>query len=203
MDEALRRAEVPVDPAEIHGSLCGLLCVLGSAGKSAWLADTLADSSDPEEEDEAEAGLESESVHWPEPDPAVRDGLMAAMDALAGATAGALEAAAMDFQPLLPGDDEALADRVDGLAQWCQGFNHGLYVAAHIADAHAELDSGDTAEIIRDFAELAQAGMDGEAADADGEAAYAELVEFVRVSVQLVYEELTAARLRVESAARH
>lgn len=198
-----------MDPAEIHGSLCGLLCVLGVAGKSVWLADTFADAADPEDGDAGEpvAGPAPEPASGPAdaPDagPVVLGDLKSALDALADATAEALDDVAMGFQPLLPSDDESLADRVDGLAQWCQGFNHGLFVAARIADAQLELDSGDTAEIVRDFAELAQAGMDDEPADAGGEAAYAELVEYVRVSVQLVYEELTAARSRVASAARH
>lgn len=194
IDRALRRSEAPADPAEIHGSLCGLLCVLGSAGKSVWLADTLADTADPE--------AEPDPLQIPAGPVALAD-LATALDALAEATAIALEAGVMGFQPLLPADEDALADRVDGLAQWCQGFNHGLFVAARIADAQAELDSGDTAEIMRDFAELAQAVVDGDTDDPAGEAAYAELVEYVRVSVQLVYEELTVARQRVLSAARH
>ena len=103
----------------------------------------------------------------------------------------------------MPDDAELLAERVDALAQWCQGFNHGLFVAARIADAEAELTSGNTAEIVRDFSEIAQVAVGKDDPDADGEAAYVELVEYLRVSVQLVYEELAAARLRVESAGTH
>jgi uncharacterized protein YgfB (UPF0149 family) len=109
----------------------------------------------------------------------------------------------MTFQPLLPDDAEPLVQRVDGLAQWCQGFNHGLFVAARIGDAEAELRSGNTAEIVCDFADMAQVAVGDEEPDAEGEAAYVELVEYVRVSVQLVYEEFTAVRQRVQSAARH
>ena len=109
----------------------------------------------------------------------------------------------MSFQPLLPDDDQPLVERVDGLAQWCLGFNHGLFVAARIGDAEAELNSGNTAEIVSDFSEMAQVAVGDDQPDAAGEDAYAELVEYVRISVQLVYEELVAVRQRVISAGRH
>ena len=135
IDEALRRAEASTDAAEAHGSLCGLVCGLGDGGQSAWLAETLADAQANE---------------------AVAEQTSAVLEALAASTRAALEGADMTFQPLLPDDAEPLVERVDGLAQWCQGFNHGLFVAARIGDAEAELGSGNTAEIVRDFGEMAQ-----------------------------------------------
>ncbi len=182
IEEGLRRAEAATDAAEAHGSLCGLVCGLGSEGQSTWLAETLADVQ------------ANESV-------ALQTARL--LEALAAGTRAALEGAEMTFQPLLPDDGEPLVQRVDCLAQWCQGFNHGLFVAARIGDAEAELGSGHTAEIVRDFGEMAQVSVGEEEADADGEAAYAELVEYVRVSVQLVYEELSEVRQRVQSAGRH
>ncbi len=186
IDAVLRRAEAPTDAAEAHGSLCGLVCGLGDSGQSAWLAETLPDG-------QADGQLNA----------AVAEQTGAVLKALAFRTCVALEEAEMTFQPLLPDDAEPLVQRVDGLAQWCQGFNHGLFVAARIGDAEAELRSGNTAEIVCDFADMAQVAVGDEEPDAEGEAAYVELVEYVRVSVQLVYEEFTAVRQRVQSAARH
>ena len=186
IDAALRRAAAPTDAAEAHGSLCGLVCGLGDSGQSAWLAETLPDG---------QAGGQSNA--------AVAEQTGAVLKALAFRTCAALEEAEMTFQPLLPDDADLLVQRVDGLAQWCQGFNHGLFVAARIGDAEVELRSGNTAEIVRDFADMAQVAVGDEEPDAEGEAAYAELVEYVRVSVQLVYEEFTAVRQRVQSAGRH
>jgi uncharacterized protein YgfB (UPF0149 family) len=48
-------------------------------------------------------------------------------------------------------------------------------------------------EILADFKEIARAVGDDAAAGEDDEAAWAELVEFVRVSVQLVFDELATA----------
>lgn len=182
VDEALRRTEASTDAAEAHGNLCGLVCGLGEDGATAWIAETLAES---------------------RPDDAVASDARGLLLTLAAGTRSALEAGEMAFQPLLPDDDAPLAKRVDGLAQWCQGFNHGLFVAARTGDAEAELGSGNTAEIVRDFGEMAQMSAGDEESDADGEAAYMELVEYVRVSVQLVYEELASARQRVKAAGRH
>jgi uncharacterized protein YgfB (UPF0149 family) len=182
VDSALRRAEALNDAAEAHGSLCGLVCGLGDSGESAWLAETLPD------------GLANG---------AVREQTVAVLKALAVTTCEALEEAQMTFQPLLPEDAEPLMQRVDALAQWCQGFNHGLFVAARIGDAEVEIDSGNTAEIVRDFSEMAQVAVGDDEPDAEGEAAYTELVEYVRVSVQLVYEELVEVRQRFQIASRH
>ena len=185
IDQALRRAEAGHDAAEAHGSLCGLLCGLGAGAEAAWLADTLPESP------ESPAN------------PSVTEQATNLLKSLAANTRGALEDVQMTFQPLLPDDAEALMQRVDALAQWCQGFNHGLFVAARTSAAEDEIRSGNTAEIVSDFAEMAQVAVGPDEADAEGEAAYAELVEYVRVSVQLVYEELAAVRQREQAASRH
>ncbi len=182
VDAALRRAEAAADPAESHGTLCGLVCGLGDGGESAWIAETLSGN-----QGNADAARQAGAV----------------LSALAVHSRLVLEAAEMTFQPLLPADTEPLAERVDCLAQWCQGFNHGLFVAARIGDAEAEINSDTTAEVLRDFGELARAAVGDDQTEIEGEVAYAELVEYVRVSVQLIYEEFLAVRQRVQSAGRH
>ena len=109
----------------------------------------------------------------------------------------------MSFQPLLPGDDESLEQRTAALAAWCQGFNYGLALAVRIGDADEALQHDTVAEIVRDFAELAQLGYTEDEIEGEGEVAWAELVEYVRVSVQLVFEELAGVRQRIAPAVRH
>jgi uncharacterized protein YgfB (UPF0149 family) len=53
---------------------------------------------------------------------------------------------------------------------------------------------GEAGEIVRDFAEITRAGVDARQGEESNESAYAELVEFVRVGVQLLFEDLAAAR---------
>ena len=47
---------------------------------------------------------------------------------------------------------------------------------------------------MRDFIEISRAEVEDVAPDESNENAYAELVEFVRVGVQLLFEELAVAR---------
>ena len=53
---------------------------------------------------------------------------------------------------------------------------------------------GDVGEIVRDLSEITQVGVDAEEGVESNEGAYAELVEFVRVGVQLVFDELEPLR---------
>lgn len=179
VENALRDAGSVTEASEAHGSLCGLMCVLGLKAGPVWLADTV-------------------TGHEETGDPA-----LPVLDDLLRTTAAALEDGAMDFQPLLPGDEAPLSVRVGSFGLWCQGFNHGLAVAAGVGAAGDEIGSGDTAEIVRDFGEMAEVAIRDDENGPDDEAAYAELVEYVRVSVQLVFEELTAVRARLASAVLH
>lgn len=162
------------DASEMHGHFCGFACVLGSRAVGVWLATLHRSVSDQEEVGNAFRQL----------------------DELARLSAGALLEGAMHFQLLLPDDEESLEARTEALAGWCSGFLAGIGEAAASPAARTLLAGDTAAEILADFAEIALAasGSDeaGEEAEADSadEAAYAELVEFVRVGVQLLFDEL-------------
>jgi len=171
--EALALADVLGEPAELHGQLCGLACTLGAeAAGPAWVKDLLADSA------VAESGLTL-----------ARERLATA----AGATLAALDSGDMSLRLGVPEDDTPLADRAEALAHWCQGFLHGLGVGAS-GDRFAQADS--TTEIISDFSEISRAAFEPEEGQSieEAETAYAELVEYVRVSAQLAFEELRPLR---------
>ena len=93
----------------------------------------------------------------------------------------------MSFEPLLPTDAATLAQRVDALAAWCGGFLYGL-------SSFAKLDirkfSDEARETLRDFTQFTQAGSEGSGDTEAEEAAYVELVEYVRVGAQLLFLEL-------------
>lgn len=110
------------------------------------------------------------------------------LDRLHGEVAGMLAATDMRFEPLLPDDEAPLRDRADALAQWCEGFLSGLAEGV----GAGRLPDGDVAEVVEDFTELTRAAHEGEDTE-EGEGAWVEVTEFVRVGVQLVYEELRAS----------
>jgi hypothetical protein len=154
------------EAAEAHGTLTGCLCALADFSFQDWLREILPDG-------RAEA---------------------ATADTLYGlytTTAAALEQTDMEFEPLLPSDAQPLEERTAALAIWCQGFLYGLG-SGSIPDAGGL--PGDVGEVVRDFTEITRAGVDDEQGDDSNDGAYAELVEFVRVGVQLVFEELAPAR---------
>ena len=154
------------EAAEAHGTLAGCLCAASGYTLEDWLREIL-----PEGRAAPEAA--------------------AALAELFTATAAALRQPDMEFELLLPADERPIDVRTAALAQWCQGFLYGLGAGA-VPDA-SELP-GDAGKVVRDFGEISRAGVDTMQDEESNEAAYTELVEFVRVGVQLLFEELAALR---------
>jgi uncharacterized protein len=161
------------DAAEAHGTLTGGLCATVDYGFEDWLREILPEG---------------------RADPAAT----AALEQLYAATADSLGDTDMQFAPLLPADAQPIGARTAALAGWCQGFLYGLG-AGSIPDAGRL--PGEIGEFVRDLAELTRAGVDAAQSEDSNESAYAELVEFVRVGVQLLFEELAPARRAPPDAA--
>jgi uncharacterized protein YgfB (UPF0149 family) len=166
IQQVLAQERSLADASEAHGMLAGCLCVASGYRFEDWVREILPDG---------QAGAAA----------------TATLQELYTATCGALLQPDMEFELLLPDDDEPIDARTASLAQWCQGFLYGLGTGA-IPDA-SKLP-GDVGEIVRDFVEITRAGVDSEQGEESNESAYAELVEFVRVGVQLLFEELAGAR---------
>ena len=154
------------DAAEAHGTLAGCLCAVQGYRLEDWLREIL-------------------------PEGRATPGTTAALEELFTATTAALLQPDMEFELLLPADEQPIEVRTAALAQWCQGFLYGLGAGA-VPDV-SELP-GEVGEVVRDFIEISRAGVDSSQDEESNEAAYAELVEFVRVGVQLLYEELGVLR---------
>ena len=86
---------------------------------------------------------------------------------------------------LLPDDDEPISTRIESLSVWCQSFLSGLGQSGLSGETAL---AADVAEAMRDLAAIAL--VDPESQEEDGEASYAELVEFVRVASSLIHVEL-------------
>jgi uncharacterized protein YgfB (UPF0149 family) len=98
----------------------------------------------------------------------------------------------VEFELMLPDEDESLEMRVEALGTWCQGFVYGLAVGGIKEDSELPDDSK---ELIKDIIEISRAGYvaDDEAeldADEDDEVAFMEVSEYVRMGILLIYEEL-------------
>jgi predicted dienelactone hydrolase len=88
-------------------------------------------------------------------------------------------------------DDAPIGDRASALGQWCQGFLYGLG-SRPLPDPESLPEQ--VGEIVRDLTSITQVGVDDSESDESNEQAYLELVEFVRVGAQLLFEELARYR---------
>lgn len=93
--------------------------------------------------------------------------------------------AGLQFSLLLPGEDEAIEERTESLADWARGFALALLRDEELALGEI---GGDSAEVVRDFLKISEA-QPTEAWEED-EKALMEIEEYMRVGVQLVYEEM-------------
>src|SRR3984893_3880203 len=118
---------------------------------------------------------------------ALSDESAAMIERVFTATASSFGEQGMEFEPLLPDDEQPLNGRANALALWCTGFLYGLG-AGHISALEAL--SGDVGEIVRDFTEISRATGDDAEGDESNEQAYAELVEFIRVAAQDVFDDM-------------
>jgi uncharacterized protein YgfB (UPF0149 family) len=157
-------------PSELHGCLAGLIA--GGADTS------------------GEAGLAgvAEALGF---DPHGR--LVDDLCALYSGTARLLMDEALSFEPLLPDDDSGLEERTGALADWCRGFLSGFAQARVKVHGTGGAVAADSAEALKDFAAIAQAGV-GDEYDEDAERAYAEVVEYTRfAAMNVMLDSLDAA----------
>jgi hypothetical protein len=157
------------DLAEAHGLLCGLVCRGAARSAGEFLAQAAA------------------MRLVVEPAEVLRSALADAWEK----TLAQLEDEYLGFQLWLPDDEEPLEERTIALGQWCSGFLAGL-------GSGGQLDalSDDAREAIEDLQQIARAemtaepGADDSAAELEAdEAAFAEIVEYVRVVALTMRED--------------
>ena len=175
LNDALRRCGATWDAAQAHGLLSSRLAVAGAGAGLDWLQRVL------------EGTNESD---------ALRTECAAALNTLFQDTQRQLSERLSEFAPLLPDDSDPAQVRAAALAHWCEGFLHGLVSVDHGDTLKERLARDPLADIIRDMLQLTRAEVGEDSDDETNEAAYAEIVEYVRVAAQLTYEELADLRNR-------
>ena len=168
LQTALSLAGLELSAAEVHGVLCGSICSQMKTGAAPDLHRLLT------------AGAEVSAGSLAPLQGQLENLLQETVQNLYGGQGG--------FDLLLVDDEQALPLRVQSLADWCRGFLIGLLNNEEFA---IDQLGGDTAEIARDMIAISQAeaGVHGE----DDEWDFAEVEEYVRVGVQLIFEEMHSA----------
>jgi len=169
----LRGCGASWDAAQTHGLLTGRLAVAGVAAGPDWLVQVL-------------EGTEESN--------ALRVECQNMLDTLYQSTFWQLSERLSEFMPLLPDDDSDTGQRTAAMAHWCEGFLHGLVSSKHGDELRDRLAAEPLSDIIRDMLHITRAEVDSATDEETNEAAYAELVEYLRVAAQLAYEELSEIR---------
>ena len=173
LDAALKRCGATWDAGQAHGLLCSRLAILGTDAAIGWLDQVLEGSN---------------------PDDALRRECESMLDALYAYTHRQLADRQSEFEPLLPDDSDSTMARADAIARWCEGFLHGLVSGSPDERLKERLASDPLSDIIKDMLQITRATVDEDLDDETNESAYVELVEYLRVAVQLTYEELAEFR---------
>ena len=152
--------------SEAHGMLSGTICAAGKTSAGLWLEYLLGE-----------------------------DNTLSAAASACGDLLATLQSEllcqfnddAFGFELFLPSDDVSLSLRTEALSQWCAGFLYGLALGGFRDDVEVP---DDVAEVMKDLYEISKARFAYDKTGEADETAYMEIVEYVRMSGLLVYEEL-------------
>jgi yecA family protein len=173
LDTALKRCGAHWDAAQTHGLLSGRLATGGVAAGMEWLSIVL-------------DGTDTNN--------ALREECSQLLDRLFQLTYAQLAQRLSEFSPLLPDDADSAESRALAMGHWCEGYLHGLVSTDHGDALKQRLAAEPLADIIKDMLQITRAAVGEDGDEETNEAAYAELVEYLRVAAQLTYEELAEFR---------
>ena len=92
-----------------------------------------------------------------------------------------------DFELFLPDDETGIRDRLDALGEWCSGFLLGISVGG-ITDIKSMPE--EISAFLNDCLEIARVGNSELNNSEDDETSYSDLVEYVRMGVMTMFEEV-------------
>jgi yecA family protein len=165
-NEQLSQADIESSAAEVHGLLCGLFC----GG-----------------EENVEQRLLSELTASAGRDDSVWEECRASLTGLIEETHDSLSGEQLGFPLLMPDDKEPLLNRAAAARDWCQGFLYGMGLLGEIKEKSL---SDEAREALRDLAEITRMELDGLSDGEEEESALMEVVEFIWVAANLIYDEL-------------
>jgi len=168
LQSALQSAGVDVGASELHGIVCGAICNQIKSG--------------------LEHDLSALVINGEGSEPGAIAPLEEPIRSVYQSASTMLHQSDAEFGLLLPDEKLSIADRTEALASWCRGFMFGLL---HNDAFAIEQLPGEAEEIARDFLAFADAES-GDNPSEDDERALMEIEEYIRVGVQLIFEELYA-----------
>lgn len=172
LTDALLKTDLRLHASQAHGIMCGIICGNKLHTPVAW--ENLITGGD------TVAAPTKEELHT-----------------LYNTSGQQLKEFLFDLQLLLPEDEDDLTSRAEALTLWCQGFLTGLkFINIPIVGR----EPSDTTEAIDDLIEIAKLNYEQVISTEEDEAAYVELVEYVRMAVILIYQNIHETTARIPSS---
>ncbi len=169
LEAELQKIDSLASPSEAHGILCGQLSGGQKADAMAWLKAYLPN-----------IGVKREP--WQN----TREWLYM----LRQFTLEELTDNQFNFMPLLPDDQDPLDQRLGSLAEWCSGFLAGF---GSTGSRKPEEFTEDSLTALRDIQQISQVDTEIEEEE-DGENAYFEVLEYVRMAALMIFTEFAMGR---------
>ena len=167
LNELLWQAQADASAANCHGFLCGQICVAGMPEEDLWQ-----EYLDVQSDNDTLVFECYQEIHH-----------------LVADIAELIRSSDLDFRIMLPDEGSTLADRLQALSEWCEGFLNGLGLGA--AQGGLPLTE-DCQEIVDDYTKISRVGLEDEG-DENDEQALTELIEYVRVGALLIFDEMCPA----------
>ena len=96
----------------------------------------------------------------------------------------------LSFELIIPDETKSIQERAEALSIWCQGFVDGVSFIMTEDDFKIDQDQKkESFEIIEDFTQISTLDSHSISGEVDEELSLMELIEFVRLSVQMIYDE--------------
>ena len=175
IDQTREKAHISIDVSEFHGKISACLCCDNISAEDLLPGEVNADGN----------SQSSETME-----------LKTVLVNVVVETLEKLNDAEMTFYPLLSPDSASLTDRTMSLSSWCQGFIDGFGLA--IAQKNVPIDPAGKdiiGEIIEDFSQISKLTCASVMNEDGEELSYMEVAEYVRVGVQLIFEEMKVAKI--------
>ncbi len=166
LQTALLKGNADYQAAESQAIACGMLVVNMAADKLKWVQLLVGEI---------------------DPDDAAQHQAVALLGQLFDETRLQLQDSNLAFELLLADDDVPLANRVEMVQEWCRGFVLGMSLSG------VKNNKGlpeDTQDFLSDMTEIGNAGELQLDDDNESEASLVEIIEYIRMGVLLINEEL-------------
>ena len=166
LDQWLQNLTAEISAIEFHGMLTGLITTRGGEAKQLF--------------------MEEVSSHY-DPDDLLQQEAIEGISLPFESLREQLNDPLISFYPLLPGDEEPFAERVDAMAVWCQGYLLGLSRGGLPETSQLSDDGSEFLEDILSFSRAENFELDEDEGD---ERALHEIIEYLRTGVVVVHDEL-------------